>query len=150
MEFGPGPKARTEGYSIRGSHAKRVALNCGGTLIGGNRFSVSGPVRTASWAARDATKSSVTTRKSGAVTFPESRDAKCFTLIAIMNDPRRSLARTYANNTPVVPAAHFLQHLRIGGIWAWSKDRSLRARRQRNLLQFRRTAHPGYFGVILW
>src|SRR5205809_1113222 len=88
MEFERGPKARTEGYSIRGSHAKSMALNCGGTLIGGNRFSVSGPVRTASWAVarqtRDATNSSVLTRKSGAVPFRESRDAKCFTLIAAL------------------------------------------------------------------
>src|SRR5688500_14446899 len=44
MEFERGPRASTEGYSIRGSHAKSVALNCGGTLSGGNRFSVSGPV----------------------------------------------------------------------------------------------------------
>jgi len=46
-----GPNASTEGYSINGSQAKRVALNCAGTVSGGNRFSVSGPVRAGSWGA---------------------------------------------------------------------------------------------------
>src|ERR1043165_1331888 len=50
MEFGRGPKARTEGYSISGSQARSVALNSGGTLRGGNRFSVSGPVVPDAWA----------------------------------------------------------------------------------------------------
>src|SRR6266542_3585286 len=51
MEFGRGPNARTEGYSINGSQAKSVALNPGGILRGGNRISVSRPVRIDSWAA---------------------------------------------------------------------------------------------------
>jgi hypothetical protein len=37
---------------MSGSQAKRVALKPGGTLSGGNRFSVAGPVRGGSWAAR--------------------------------------------------------------------------------------------------
>src|SRR6185295_14946485 len=95
MEFARGPKARTEGYSIRGSHAKSVALNCGGTLIGGNRFSVSGPVRTASWAdarlTRVATNRSILTRKSGAGLIQESRNANGFTLIVYVDAPLAEL-----------------------------------------------------------
>src|SRR5262245_55444162 len=34
----------TEGYSMNGSQAKSVALNPGGSLSGGKRFSVRGPV----------------------------------------------------------------------------------------------------------
>src|SRR4051812_27974186 len=45
IEPGRGPGATAEGYSTSGSQAKRVALNPGGTLSAGNRFSVSGPVR---------------------------------------------------------------------------------------------------------
>src|SRR5262245_41809845 len=81
MEFERGPNARTEGYSISGSHAKSVALNCGGTLSGGKRFSVSGPVRTGSGAA--ARQAKVATIKSilaaKGVTFVEAVDADCFT-----------------------------------------------------------------------
>src|SRR5947199_10725924 len=65
MEFARGPKARTEGYSISGSHAKSVALNCGGTFRGGNRFSVSGPVRAGSWAATRPTITATNSVKTG-------------------------------------------------------------------------------------
>jgi hypothetical protein len=34
----------TDGYSMSGSQANRLALNPGGTLSGGKRFSVAGPV----------------------------------------------------------------------------------------------------------
>src|SRR4051794_22787700 len=44
-EPGRGPAAIADGDSIRGAHAKSVARNPGGTLSGGNRDSVSGPVR---------------------------------------------------------------------------------------------------------
>src|SRR5262245_34773975 len=79
MESERDPNARTEGYSMRGSQAKSVALKFGGTLIGGNRFFVSGPVRTASLAAarqaRDATNRSVTARRRGAVRFLDGQGA---------------------------------------------------------------------------
>src|SRR5262245_54982986 len=39
-----GPAAMTEGYSMRGSQANRVALKPGASFRGGNRFSVAGPV----------------------------------------------------------------------------------------------------------
>src|SRR5437899_484866 len=65
MEFARGPKARTEGYSISGSHAKSVALNCGGTFSAGNRFSVSGPVRVGSWAAARTTITATNSVKTG-------------------------------------------------------------------------------------
>src|SRR5579864_3681075 len=42
----------TDGYSMSGSQAKRVALKPGGTLSGGKRFSVCGPVRGGSAAPR--------------------------------------------------------------------------------------------------
>ena len=41
---GRGPTEMTDGYSIRGSHANKVALNPGGTVMGGNRFSVAEPI----------------------------------------------------------------------------------------------------------
>src|SRR5438477_6235527 len=44
-EFAFGPAAMTEGYSMNGSQANSVALNPGGSLRGGKRFSVRGPVR---------------------------------------------------------------------------------------------------------
>src|SRR5262245_21644749 len=44
MERGRGPSAMADGYSMSGSQANRVALNPSGSLSGGNRFSVSGPV----------------------------------------------------------------------------------------------------------
>jgi len=53
--------ARTEGYSIKGSQAKSVALNCGGSLSDGNRFSVSGPVRAGSSAAAREAKDTMST-----------------------------------------------------------------------------------------
>ena len=81
MEFERGPPARTEGYSISGSHAKSVVLNCGGTLIGGNRFSVSGPVRAgyraAARQARDAMNKSGIACKSEAIRFSKSLHARC-------------------------------------------------------------------------
>src|SRR2546428_794907 len=89
MEFARGPKARTEGYSISGSQAKSVALNCGGTLRGGKRLSVSGPIRAASWPAarqtRDAMNRSVRASRRGAGRLQDSRGAKCFTLMGTMN-----------------------------------------------------------------
>src|SRR5262245_38757552 len=45
----------TEGYSMSGSQANRVALKPAGTLSGGNRFSVAGPVRGARSPARPRT-----------------------------------------------------------------------------------------------
>src|SRR5882762_9608120 len=44
MAPGFGPIEMTDGYSMSGSQAKSVALKPGGTLSGGKRFSVAGPV----------------------------------------------------------------------------------------------------------
>src|SRR5262245_18235176 len=43
-EFAVGPAAMTDGYSMNGSQANNVVLNPAGSLSGGKRFSVSGPV----------------------------------------------------------------------------------------------------------
>src|SRR6516165_10356363 len=53
---GRGPAEMTDGYSISGSQAKSVALKPGGTLRGGKRFSVSGPLFGGSWTAPSRTR----------------------------------------------------------------------------------------------
>src|SRR6266480_3950259 len=44
MAPGFGPIEMTDGYSIMGSQANSVALKPAGTLSGGKRFSVAGPI----------------------------------------------------------------------------------------------------------
>src|SRR5207247_171929 len=62
---GRGPAAMTEGYSMSGSQANSVALKPAGTLSGGKRFSVRGPVRGGSSPRRAATQLARKRRQSG-------------------------------------------------------------------------------------